>query len=187
MEELLHYLNSIHPLSEKFKEYLAEHLKTKKLSKKDFLLKSGHVNREMFFISRGLLRCFYMIDDKEVSSWFMKEGDVAISVKSFYQQAESNENIQALEDSLLHYITSDELHFLYRTFPEVNIVARVLTEKYYTLSEERLYAMRLQKSIDRYNYLRENHGELILRVPSKFIASYLGITEVTLSNIKSKF
>lgn len=184
MEQLLQYLNSIHPLSPSLIEYLTINLKTKNLQKKDFLLKKGHISKDICFIHSGLLRCFYLIDEKEVCSWFMKEGDVIISVESFFNQTESYEAIQALDDCILHYITYDELQFIFRNFPEFNFVGRVVTERYYTLSEQRLYSMRLQKAPDRYAYLMQYHSELILRVPSKFLASYLGITEVTLSNIK---
>ena len=117
----------------------------------------------------------------------MKEGDVIVSVKSFFKQTASEECIQALDDCLIYYITYSELQFIYRNFPEFNFVGRVLTERYYTLSEQRLYALRMQRSHDRYAYLMEHHAELIQRVPSKFLASYLGITEVTLSNIKGSF
>jgi len=184
MEELLKFLHSIHPLSDGLVQYLAINLKTKNLSKKDFLLKAGHVSRDICFIGKGLLRCFYLIEEKEVCSWFMKEGDVIVSVESFFQQKPSYESIQALEDCTLYYITYDELHYSYRNFPEFNFVGRVLTEQYYTLSEQRLYAMRMQRANDRYALLMQHHADLILRVPSKFLASYLGITEVTLSNIK---
>ncbi len=184
MEKLLTYLNSICPLSPELMGYLAENLKTKNLQKKDFLLKIGHVSKEICFISKGLLRCYYLLDDKEVSSWFMKEGDVIISVASFFNQTESYEAIQVLEECLLYYIDFSELQFIYRNFPEFNIVGRMLTQKYYVLSEERLYAMRMQRAHERYAFLMKYHSELILRVPSKYLASYLGITEVTLSNIK---
>jgi len=117
----------------------------------------------------------------------MKEADVIISVESFFQQKESYESIQALDDCILYYITYDELQFIYRNFPEFNIVGRVITERYYTLSEQRLHAMRMQKANDRYAYLMQHHADLILRVPSKYLASYLGITEVTLSNIKGYY
>lgn len=184
MEELLHYLNGIYPLSENLIAYLSVNLKTMHLKKKDFLLKKGHVSKDICFINQGLLRCFYLIDDKEVCSWFMKEGDVIVSVESFFNQTASYEFIQALDNCIIHYITYEELQFIYRNFPEFNFVGRVVTERYYTLSEQRLYAMRMQRSNDRYAYLMKHHAELILRVPSKFLASYLGITEVTLSNIK---
>lgn len=185
MEKLLEYLNSIHPISQSLLEYLSLNLKVKTLQKKDFLLKKGRVNTEICFVQSGLLRCFYMIDEKEVSSWFMKEGDVIISVESFFTQKESFESIQAVEDSELYYITYEELQFIYKHYAEFNFIGRVLTERYYTLSEQRLFSMRMQRARDRYLYLLEHHAELILRVPSKYLASYLGIAEPTLSTIKS--
>ena len=184
MEDLLHYLNGIYPLSENLVAYLNVNLKTRLLTKKEFLLKKGHISRDICFINKGLLRCFYLIDEKEVCSWFMKEGDVIVSVESFFNQIKSYEFIQALDDCILHYITYDELQYIYHHFPEFNFVGRVVIQQYYTLSEQRLYSMRMQRSVDRYAYLMKHHAELILRVPSKFLASYLGITEVTLSNIK---
>ena len=184
MEELLNNLSLIHPLSQGVIEYLSNHLKTRILHKKDFLLKIGHVCEDIYFIDQGLIRCFYLVDDKEVSSWFMKEGDVIISVESFFQQAVSKESIQALEECTVYYITYQELQYTYRTFPEFNAVGRVLTERYYTLSEQRLYSIRGHKAQERFNFLRDNYPELILRVPSKYLASYLGITDVHFSNMK---
>ena len=186
MEELLHYLESIHPISDGLRGHLALTLKEKHLAKKDYLLKAGHVSRNICFITKGLLRCFYIKDDNEVSSWFMKEGDVIVSVESFFQQKESYESIQALDDCLIYYITYDELQYIYRHFPEFNFIARTLLEKYYVLSEQRLFSLRMQRSQERYEYLLENHGDLVLRVPAKYLASYLGITEVTMSKIKSR-
>lgn len=182
----MYYLESIYPLTDGLKHHLSTVLKEKTLPKKSYLLKAGHVSRNICFIARGLLRCFYVQDNHEVCSWFMKEGDVIVSVESFFTQKESYESIQALEDSLLYYIHYDELQFLYHHFPEFNFVGRVLLEKYYTLSEQRLYSLRMQRAQERYYYLLQHHPELILRVPAKFLASYLGITEVTLSKIKAR-
>lgn len=186
MEELFQFLYSVHPISPGLAETLTRILKVRELQKKDFLLKAGHVCRNICFVEKGLLRCFYLKGDTEVCSWFMKEGDVIVSIESFFQQKESYEYIQALEDCSLYYIGYNELQQLYREFPEFNFTGRVLTEKYYTLWAQQLYALRMQQAPDRYGWLLENHPELILRVPAKFIASYLGITEVTLSNIKGK-
>ena len=186
MLELLHLLESIHPMSDELKQHLAFTLKEKHLAKKDYLLKAGHVSRNICFIARGLLRCFYIKDDHEVCSWFMKEGDVIVSVESFFSQKRSYESIQALEDCLVYYITYEELQFAYGRFPEFNFIGRVLLEKYYMLSEQRLYSLRMQRSQERYEYLLENQGDLVLRVPAKYLASYLGITEVTMSKIKAR-
>lgn len=186
MEAVLHYLNAIHPLSAGLMDYLQSNLKTRELLRRDYLLRTGQVCRIICFIERGLLRCFNVTGEQEVCSWFMKEGDVIISVESFYHQKESYEAIQALEDCTLHYISYSELQHLYRTFPEFNYIGRVLTEKYYCLSEQRAYSLRMQRSDERYAYLLEHHPELLLRVPAKYLASYLGIAGETLSRIKSR-
>ena len=186
MEALFTLLNSIHPLSEGLVNHLAQTLKTRTIAKKQYLLRAGHISRQICFIESGLLRCFYEHGDTEVSSCFMKEGDVIVSVESFFKQKPSYESIQALEETTVHYISYDELQFIYKNFLEFNFVARVLAEHYYTLSEQRLYSLRMQRSQERYEHLIKNFPEIILRVPSKFIASYLGISEETLSRIKSK-
>lgn len=186
MEAILHYLHAIHPLSPALVDYLHCTLKTRELQKRDYLLRTGQVCRIICFIEQGLLRCFNISGEHEVCSWFMKEGDVIISVESFYHQKESYEAIQALEDCTLHYITYSELQYLYQTFPEFNFIGRVLTEKYYCLSERRAYSLRMQRSDERFAYLVEQHPELLLRVPAKYLASYLGIAEETLSRIKSR-
>jgi len=187
MQKLLAYLNSIYPLSSDLVQYLAINLKTKDFRKKDFLLKKGRVSKEIHFIESGLFRCFYMLDDKKVSSWFMKEGDVIISVESFFNQTESYESIQAIEDSTVNYLTYEELQFIYNNFPEFNYVGRVVTERYYTLSEQRLFSLRMHRSHEKYEFFKKHHPDLVDRIPSRYLASYLGISEVTLSNIKNNF
>ena len=67
-----------------------------------------------------------------------------------------------------------------------NIVGRLVTEKYYVLSEERLLGIRNRKAKDRYEFLLKLHPDFLLRVPSQYIASYLDIDKATLSRLKSK-
>jgi CRP/FNR family transcriptional regulator, anaerobic regulatory protein len=185
MERLLQYLESIHALSDECKERLFSVLKSKELSRKDLLLRAGHICQHIYFIQKGLLRCFYYRNDVEISSWFMREGDVVVSVESFFGQKTSYESIQVLEDCELYYVSYKELQEIYHQFPEFNFIARVLTEKYYCLSEQRLYSIRMMRASERYEYLLEHHPEILLRVPGKHIASYLGITPEMLSKIKT--
>ena len=186
MEHLFYFLNGIHPMSDALKQYLWKHLKVLILQRKEYLLREGHICNKICFIQSGLLKCFHVQHGTGVCSWFMKEGDVIISVESFFTQKPSYEAIQAIEDCELYFIEYDELQFIYRHFPEFNFIGRVLTEKYYTLSEQRLYSMRMQRASERYQYLLDHFPELVKRVASKYLASYLGVTEVTLSKIKGK-
>lgn len=187
MKELLAYLDSIYPMTDGLKQQFASVVKVKELSKKSYWLKAGHVCRNACFIHKGLLRCFYEKDGHEICSWFMKEADVMISVESFFTQKESYESIQALEDSILFYISYSDLQVLYQNHLEFNYIVRVLMERYYMMSEQRLFSMRMQRSQERYDYLFKHHPELVLRVPAKYLASYLGISEVTISRIKATY
>jgi len=185
MKLLLDYLNSIYAMSPALIEHLGNVLKYTEVSKKDYLLKAGRICENVWFIEKGLARCFYTKDDEDISSWFMKEGDVIFSVKSFYKQEPSYESIQMLEDSSLFYITYKELQYIYNNFLEFNYIRGVLTEKYYMLSDERTFSMRMQKAHERYIYLTHHHEDLTQRVPAKYLASYLGISEETLSRIRA--
>jgi len=186
METLLYYLRSVHPLSSELITYLESVLQYKELARGEFLLKRGHICRHIYFIQKGLFRCFYEQNDKEVNAWFMKEGDVMISVESFYKQVPSMESIQALEPSELYYISYTELQYIYAHYPEFNFIARVLTERYYSLSEQRLYSIRMQSTPQRYQWLMEYWPDIVRRVPAKFIASYLGFTPESLSRLRGK-
>jgi CRP-like cAMP-binding protein len=186
MEQLLQFLDMVYPLSTDLRAYLVKTLQTKTLRKKEYILKAGQICRHIYFIKKGILRCYYEKENTEVCSWFMKEADVIASIESFFRQAPSYEYIQALEDCELHYISYDDLQFIYNNYPEFNFTGRVLVEKYYVLSEQRLFSMRMQRSHERYEYLMTHSPDLLLRVPSRDIASYIGITEETLSRIRSR-
>jgi CRP-like cAMP-binding protein len=184
METLITYLHSIYPLSQMLTEHLRDILQTKEFHKNEFLLRAGTTCKQIFFIESGLVRCFYTSGKEDVSCWFMKEGDVVISAESFFSQQPGYENIRAMEHTQAYYIRWEQLQYIYRHFPEFNFIGRVLTEKYYILSERRLYAIRLQSASCRYDYLVNDTPELVNRVPVRHLASYLGISRETLSRIR---
>ena len=186
MDKLLFYLNSIHPLSPKLNNHLTSVLRSKKIQKKDLLLREGQVCKTICFIAEGAVKSYYSINEKEVCSWFMMEGDVIISVESFIYQKPSYETIQAIENTLVYYIDYEELQFIYLNYPEFNFIGRKLTEKYYSLSEERLYFLRKQKAEERYKHVLQKYPKIIQRISSQDIASYIGISLETLSRIKKR-
>jgi hypothetical protein len=83
----------------------------------------------------------------------------------------------------IHYNT---LQKLYKDFDSFNYTARVLTEQYFSQSEQRLYLLRKQKAEDRYRYFIENHPDLLQRVPLQYIATFIGMNLETLSRIRKK-
>jgi CRP-like cAMP-binding protein len=156
------------------------------LTKKEYLLQAGEVSNHIYFIKSGLVRAFYLKKNKEVSTWFMKEGDVIFSVESFYSQTPSYYSIHCLEDSTVYYMTYEQLQSIYTNFIEFNVVRAVLTEKYYIKSVQRERAMRMHKALERFQFLIDNDIDLVRRVPKKYLASYLGVTVETLSRRRGK-
>ena len=186
MISLLRYFRGIQPLSEGLRDNLEDTLRQKNIDKKDFLLKAGQVCGNIYFVEKGLLRSFYIKDEKEISSRFSKEGDICVSVESFLTQQYSQENIQALEDTTVFFLSYDDLQRIYRDFPEFNKIGRVLLERCVVQSEVWMTAMWTSKSADRYDWLVRQHPDLPQRVSAKHLASYLGVTESMISKVKSK-
>ncbi|MEP7375287.1 MAG: cyclic nucleotide-binding domain-containing protein [Chitinophagaceae bacterium] len=184
MKRLLDFLNTIHPLSAELMEHLLVVVRYREIEKGNFLLKSGHLCRDIHFIEAGLLRCFYRKGDTEVSSWFMKDGDVIVSVESFFQRKPSYEWIQALEDCKLFYISYEELYNIYKRYPEFNFVSRELIQHYYILWTQLLYAIRMKNAEEKYEWLLERFPDFILRIPAKYLSSWLSISETHFSDVR---
>ncbi|MEP7372312.1 MAG: Crp/Fnr family transcriptional regulator [Chitinophagaceae bacterium] len=187
MEELFFLLNKIYPLTDELQEHLKLILKTKELSKGQFLLKAGHYCENVYFVGNGLLRIHYFNKNgKEENKWFMKQWDVVYAVRSFLDQIPSTEFIQALKPSTVYYISHKELQEIYKDHLTFNIHGRVLTEKYYKLSEERDEITRMPEANDRYNYWIEHYGELMNEIPDKQLASFLRMTPVSISRLRNQ-
>jgi CRP/FNR family transcriptional regulator, anaerobic regulatory protein len=185
--EVIDYLNKIHPLSDELKQWLFDQLQLVQYPKKELLLSSGEVSGRIAFVLEGILRLYSLnTNGKETTSWFIKEGDVMISVISFFTRQPSREYIETLEPVTLAFITYDQLQETYERFPEFNTVGRLLTQKYYVLLQDRLYHTHHTTVAERYQFLEEKYPEIIQRVKLHHIASYLGTNPATLSRMRNQ-
>ena len=191
MEELLSFLNQIAssegwPLSTACRDYLRKAIKESSLKKEECLLKAGQICVNLYFIRKGLLKCFYLVHNRDVSDWFFGELETVVSIDSFYDQVPSEDFIQALEDCELFYITYEDLKYLYRTFIEFNVIGRVLTNKYLRIWHRQARNIRMLTADERYSFLLEKQPELIMRVPIRDLASYLDMSRETLSRMRGR-
>jgi len=185
-EEMISRFNDLFPLTEALKERLEQVIKVKEYPKKHLLLQEGKVADSACFVLKGLARAYYIADGKEITSRFMDEGFIITSWISFYTRKPGYEYIETLEDSVLGCVSYSDLQVLYKDFIEFNVIGRKLTEHYFFLSEQRTYMLRKHTAEDKYHFFLEQHPGLLNRVPLKHIATYLGISEETLSRVRGK-
>lgn len=179
-------MNAIYPVSEELQESLTQYYDIVELPKKHVLLKQGQVCDHVYFVIKGLLRSYYLKDGVDICSRFTQEQHIVFSINSFYTRKPSYEFIETIEDCTLAKISYDNLQEIYKKHLEFNYIARVWTEHYCSMSEERLYMLRKHKAQDRYLFFLENYPDLLQRVPLTYIASYLGMNLETLSRIRKK-
>ncbi|HTJ11628.1 MAG TPA: Crp/Fnr family transcriptional regulator [Dinghuibacter sp.] len=178
---ILDVLRKIHPLSDDLSDFITRKVHFEKIRKKHVLLRAGEVARYIYFIQKGLVRCYYINGGEEISSRFMQENHVVSPIWSFFQQVESYEYVVAVEDCELYGMSYLDLEECRKRFPEFNFIAFELMKRNYLKSEERLFIIRGRTAAERYRLLQERWPELSNRVAKKHIASYLDLTPWSLS------
>lgn len=150
------------------------------------LLEAGNVSRVFYFVKQGCLRLWFNSDGKDVTFQFFMEGHGVASIESFVRNACSTFSIETIEPSVVLKCSKEDMLQLMEEFPELKewcdnfIVDRLIN---YT----HLFLSRIKDSPEeRYKKLVEEHPEIIQRIPQHYIASYLGITPVSLSRIRNR-
>lgn len=182
----IRFARSFHPLSHDAIAYASEKFFPHRLRKSEYMVRAGQVCQAVYYVESGILRGFIKDGIKEVTTWISGERDLVTSISGFEQQKPSAENIQALEDCELVGLLHQDLEYMYEHFPEINIIARKVLQRYYCDAEERAYIARLTEASAKYKRFESTKTEMMNRVPLKYIASYLGMTLETLSRTRSK-
>ncbi len=185
LEPFLQRLRGIHSLSPEFEEAIRA-LEIIEAPRGTLLLRDGQCEDYVWIVLKGLVRSYYIKEGEEICSRFNSENQIVLSVVSFYSRKPGYEFVETIEDSTLARIHHDRLQEFYRDFPEFNFIGRVLTEYYFTLSEQRLYLLRKQSAEERYRFFMEHYPEWLQRVPLKYVATFLGMNLETLSRIRKK-
>ncbi|HRP56274.1 Crp/Fnr family transcriptional regulator [Agriterribacter sp.] len=179
-------MRTIYPLGNKAEKYILQNSFRRKISRGKYLLKPGEFCSHYYYIHEGVLRAFIKEDNKEITTWINPENEITTSIRSMTRSEPSLEYIQALENSELYVMSFESLQKMYTLFPVMNIVIRMLLTEYYAASEERSYICRLPSAEKRYDHFNASRPELVNRIPLKYIASYLGMSEETLSRLRSR-
>ena len=160
-----------------------------KVPAKTALLKEGEVSRKLFLIERGCIRAWFNNDGKEVTFQFFFEGGTVASIESFRKRTASPVALETLEPAVLWWIHKKDLDKIMEEIKEVphlrDLLFDALFERTYQYMKHFFSSIK-DSPAKRYQNLIAEKPQIIRRVPQHYIASYLGITTVHLSRIKSK-
>lgn len=145
----------------------------------------GQAERNVFFIKKGIVRAFVSTQGREITFWLGAEGTPVVSMKSYVSGLPGYESVECIEDTVLYVLRHATLTSLFAD--DVNIAnwGRRFAEKEMLRTEERLIPQLFTTAAERYRSLMANHPELLRRVPLEHLASYLGVTPVSLSRIRA--
>lgn len=177
-------LTAIYPLPEPSLTALKDLCSELHLPKGEILLQADRIEHSIYFIKQGVVRAFSTHEDGEITFWFGEEGSTILSMKNYVENQRSYENIELLVDCELYQVNFNTLSQYFLTDIHIANFGRKLAEKELLRLEKRIITRDLLSATERYKDLITNFPTLIQRVPLKYIASYLGITQVSLSRIR---
>lgn len=166
---------------------IAETFSFKEIKKNEFLLRENTLSNEYFYLEHGFMRSFaFDVDGNDITTNFYIDDQVVFEVSSFFNRTRSMENIQAIEDSTGWYITYDQLNHLFHSLPEFREFGRAILVRGFAALKTRMLSMITETAEKRYQALLTTNPEIFQHAALKHIASYLGITDTSLSRIRKE-
>lgn len=185
--EIEEIIDSIYVLPAASKSKLLRFITEIRYPKGHILLKADAVEKSIYFIKTGIVRAYSPTSDNhELTFWFGKEGQTIISMKSYIENQKSYENVELLEDCELYHLNSEHLNHLFEEDIFIANWGRKFAEQELIQTEERLIQRQFKTATERYKNLLSDNPDFIRRIQLGHIASYLGITQVSLSRIRAE-
>lgn len=161
-------------------------LKTETLPKGHLLIKEGHIAHRLYFLEKGTARTYYYHKAKDITSWIYREDTPFTTWYSFINNQASFENLEIVEDAILHSFSKDDLEKLYSTNPHFERFGRKMYEQQLAYLDVFYKGYMFMTAKERYDLLLSTFPDVTQRVNLGHIASLLGISQETLSRIRAK-
>ena len=153
--------------------------------KSTFLLEEGQIANEYFIIENGLARSFvHDFDSNDITTNFFTTSEIVIEVSSLFQRMPTQENIHSLTDCVCWKIDYDTFQQLFHSIEGFREWGRSWMANSLFEFKKRSVAMISDSATVRYQCLISEKSEVLKYAPLKYIASYLGITDSSLSRIR---
>jgi len=173
-------------LSEDESMAFIECIPIKDFKKGEVILKEGQVSRDSYFVIKGCVRKYYILDGEECTAEFYVEDESVASLQSYMNKTPSNHYFECLEDCKLAVLNYDKEQELFKRVPKYETLCRMSLENDYGEQQEYIAKFITLNPEERYKNLLETRPDLIQRIPQYHLASYLGVKPESLSRIRKR-
>jgi CRP-like cAMP-binding protein len=184
--DILIGIKEVTGFSDKELEIVLQRFKAENFKKKTNLLSAGKTAKEVYFILSGCMRLFYEKDGEDISAFFFTEGMFAGAYDSFISQKPSRHSIEVIEECQVLTISFKDLQDLFIEFPKMNEFVRKVLEERFVELHQLFTSYILDSPEERYLNLLTHRPDLLNRIPQHQIATFLGITPVSLTRIRNR-
>jgi CRP-like cAMP-binding protein len=186
MKQLLEAIQLKTRIDTQLKERIEQFFQPHSIAKNELLLDIDQRTDYLYFIKKGIVHTYYFSEGKEITSWFYAENNFMTAWYSFFSRATSFEAIRALEDCELYRISYSNYYKLIEQSKQFNRFAQLMTEEIVVVTDFYSKGWMQSSAHERYTQLKEFFPIIEQRVNLGRIASFLGITQETLSRIRKK-
>ncbi len=186
MHPLIKYFSNFTALTLVEEEAILNSMIVLHFKKGDIILKETDVDNNTFFVVKGLVRQYKMVDGNDLTIDFFKENEWIISLNSFNQDKKAKNFLTCLEDTELITGNEESAQALFKIFPRFETISRAVMENTFAKKQALLQAFQTDSPTQRYENLVKNKPDLLQRIPQYYIANYLGLTPESLSRIRKR-
>lgn len=184
--DIVQYFNQIHPLPQEAQDVITSVFEPMALKKGTKIKSSNKKFHKVMFVEKGLIRLYYDKEEKDITFLFLDENSFSAPINAIYFNTPEKYSWHVLEDTSIRLINNQQLDNLMLQFPFFEKLARFILIALVKIISDKLNALQFQTAEERYHYMEQNYLNILARAPLGHIASYLGITQQTLSVIRSK-
>lgn len=186
MEKFIEYFKKLTLVSNELEHELLLRTSQVQVRKGEFLHKAGSICTQTYWVKKGLLRTFYLKEGREITDVFAAENENITSAHSFMKNESDQYYLQAVEDTEVYALSYNDLMYLFEHFHEMERFGRITMSISYIQLSDKLESYQFTSAKDKYEHFCKTYKTILPRLPLGMVASYLGISQETLSRIRNK-
>jgi CRP-like cAMP-binding protein len=185
MKALIEYILQFGNLNQQQIELISKKATELNLQKDEYFSEAGKISRQVGFIIEGITRlCYYNNTGEEITTYFIEENNLVVDFESFNNEISSSVYVQAITDCKMIVFSKKDWQEILDTIVGWDTIVHKIISKILMQKVVRRSPLVTEDATERYLKFLEIYPNVVNRIPLSYVASYLGITQSSLSRIR---